>query len=145
MRRKSVRPLSAHEVLTAGPVILPDGSFHTAHRGDWIVSAGEQVIDVVIPSHFAERYEIVLDGLLVPRELCGKIESFTGIGSTRSPEELSKAIEILANIEIGGVRIEFTPGQLAELKHRASKRGYTVEQELQRIIDRIRDEIFYHT
>lgn len=52
-------------------------------------------------------------------------------------------IERLASIKIGDIRIPFTPGQLSELQHRASKRGHTVEQEMRAVVARIEDELFY--
>ena len=46
-------------------------------------------------------------------------------------------------MRIGDIRIPFTPGQLAELQHRASKRGRTVEAEMRAVVARIEDELFY--
>jgi hypothetical protein len=67
----------------------------------------------------------------------------TGFGSTRSGPDLVKAIERLASIKVGDIRIPFTPGQVAELQHRAMKRGRTVEAEMKAVVDRIEDELFH--
>lgn len=57
--------------------------------------------------------------------------------------DLVRTIDRLASIRIGDIRIPFTPGQLAELQHRASKRGRTVEQEMRAVVARIEEELFY--
>lgn len=113
--------------------------------GDWIVTIGADVVDVVSEKDFTQKYELVLDGTLIPRDQCTVIEEITGVGTTRSADELYRAIDRLARIAIGDVRIPFTPGQIEEIKHRAGKRGLTVKQEIERIVDRIKDELFYRT
>lgn len=114
---------------------------HFVTDNDWMITAGEQVIDLV--RKLDEKYEIIEEGLVLPRETCVQIEKTTGIGTTQSVEKLVAAIDRLARVSIGSVRIEFTPGQLEEIKHRAEKRGITVKQELQRAVDRVKEEIFY--
>ena len=74
---------------------------------------------------------------------CGQVEDTLGIGSTQSVAKLLAAIDRLASIKIGDIRIPFTPGQLAELQHRAQKRGRTVEAEMKAVVARIEDELFY--
>jgi hypothetical protein len=83
-------------------------------------------------------------GLQLSRAECNTIEEITGLGTTRTPAELLKAVERLASIRIGDVRLPFTPGQLEELQHRARKRGHSVEQEMRAVVGRIEDELFYH-
>jgi hypothetical protein len=46
-------------------------------------------------------------------------------------------------MRIGDIRIPFTPGQLAELAHRAGKRGRTVEAEMRAVVARVEEEVFY--
>lgn len=111
--------------------------------GDWIVTIGTDVVDVVTEKEFKSKYELVEEGVLIPRAICVQIEEITGVGTARTPEDLYQAVDRLARIAIGDVQIGFTPGQLEEIRHRAFKRGLTVAQELQRIVDRIKDEIFY--
>lgn len=119
------------------------GASWTARPGDWIVTIGADVVDVCSEKEFPTKYERIQDGLLLPRPLCTLLEETTGVGTTRNPEELTHAIERLARISIGDVKIPFTPGQIEEIAHRAQKRGLSVQQEIQRIVDRIKDEIFY--
>jgi hypothetical protein len=71
------------------------------------------------------------------------LEQTLGLGATRTPADLVKAVERLAAIHVGTIQIDFTPGQLDEIAHRATKRGHTIQQELQAVVDRIREELFW--
>jgi hypothetical protein len=82
-------------------------------------------------------------GLQLTPADCARLEEICGLGSTRTPEALVLAIDRLASLRIGDIRLPFTPGQLSELQHRAAKRGRTVEAEMKAAVDRIQDEIFY--
>lgn len=79
---------------------------------------------------------------LDPRD-CTQLEEVTGLGSTRSASQLVAAVERLASLKFGDIRIPFTPGQLSELQHRAAKRGRTVEAEMKAVVARIEEELFY--
>lgn len=114
-----------------------------AQPGDWIITVGDTLIEILNDRLFREKYEPVVEGTLIPKSTCTAIEAVTGIGTTRTHGELLAAITRLARIAIGTIEIDFTPGQLEEIARRATKRGYTVKQEFQRIVDRIKDEIFY--
>lgn len=81
--------------------------------------------------------------LLLSQPDCQRLEDTLGLGATQTVETLVKAVERLASMKIGDIRIPFTPGQLAELQHRASKRGRTVEAEMRAVVARIEDELFY--
>jgi hypothetical protein len=82
-------------------------------------------------------------GLHLTLAECQRLEDRTGLGSTRSAEALIAAVERLASLSIGEVRLPFTPGQLEELVWRAQKRGRTLESEVQAVVNRIRDELFF--
>jgi hypothetical protein len=138
--------LTAVELRADQRVQLPDGRQATARAGEWLITRGSSVLEVVGPPELAARYEAVDPGdRTLPAAVCARIEQTTGVGSTRTPEDLARAIERLAHIEIGGIAIDFTPGQLDEIKYRASKRGRTVQQELQAVIDRIREDLFWRS
>jgi hypothetical protein len=91
----------------------------------------------------ARRAPAPSGGLSLSPAECRQLEDLTAQGSTRSAASLTAMIERLASIKIGDIRIPFTPGQLSELQHRASKRGHTVEQEMRAVVARIEDELFY--
>jgi len=135
--------LTAKHPIDGRGVMLPSGQVTFPALTDYIISRGDQIVDVCDATALTARYQIVTEGLTIPRESCVRIEEITGVGTTRTPAELLKAVSRLAAIAIGDVHIPFTPGQLEEIKHRAGKRGFSVAQELQRIVDRIKDEIFY--
>ncbi len=126
-------------------VELASGISRPVLAGEWIIARGSAIVDVLNDKAYQAKYEPIVEGLTLARATCMEIEQRTGIGTTRTVEELVKAIARLARIEIGGIAIAFTPGQLEEIKHRAGKRGLTVQQELQRIVDRIKDELFYRS
>jgi hypothetical protein len=139
--RRKQRPLTAQQLTGFASLEMPDGTVLPGREQEWMISAGAQVIDLV--QKLDEKYEIVAEGMVLSREVCVQIEKTTGIGTSHSVDKLVAAIERLARISIGSVKVEFTPGQLEELKHRATKRGSTLKQELQRAVDRVKDEIFY--
>lgn len=112
--------------------------------GDWIISRGALIVDWARGHALDEKYEILYEGTLaVPPAVVKRIEATTGLGTGRDPYGLVEAIERLASISIGTIHVEFTPGQLAEIAHRAGKRGHTVQQELEAAVDRIKGEIFH--
>lgn len=123
---------------------LADGSRQWADPGDWQITQGKLTLLILSAKAFPAPYEIVQEGGLtlsaVDRE---GLEAIAGVGSTRTGPDLVRAVHRLARIRIGGVEIAFTPGQLEELAHRATKRGHTLQQEIEAVVDRIRDELFW--
>lgn len=143
--RRRTSPLLAVQATSAQTIELPDGSKHAVQKGDWLISRGQTLVDWARMFALDERYEYVQSGeLKIPVHLAKEIERSVGIGATRDAATLVKAIERVAAIEIGRVRIDFTPGQLEELKARAVKRGRTVQQELEAVVSRIKDELFWN-
>lgn len=143
--RRVITGLMARQAIDVEQLKFSTGASWTAKPGDWIITLGTELLEVVNARDFPSRFAFIEEGMVLPRTICSKIEVITGMGTTQTPDKLYEGIDRLAHIAIGGINIEFTPGQLEEIKHRAHKRGYTVEQELQRIIDRIKDEIFHHS
>jgi hypothetical protein len=82
-------------------------------------------------------------GLHLTPVLVSELEALLGVSVPLSPSSLYTAVERLASLRIGDIRLPFTPGQLAELQHRAAKRGRTVEAEMKAVVARIEDELFY--
>lgn len=144
--RPRVPPLTAVRLPSSTHVRLADGREIPAAIGDWLITRGRTTIDVVGPSQLAERYHVIEAGdCVLPAAACDRLEQTTGVGSTRTAADLCAAVERLAKIQIGPIQIDFTPGQLEEIAHRATKRGHTVKQELQAVVDRIREEIFWRS
>jgi hypothetical protein len=79
---------------------------------------------------------------LTPAEL-DQIAAALGLGARPTAASILTAIDRLASVRIGDIRIPFTPGQLAELQYRAGKRGRSVEAEMQAVVARVEHELFY--
>jgi hypothetical protein len=144
--KQTVPVLTAVRTTVDRLVELASGAQVQARAGDYLVSkiGGKAILDVVPPGDIDAKYDRLVDGALtLPPAICKQIEQTTGFASTTSAGDLVRAIERLARIGIGDVHVEFTPGQLEELKHRALKRGRTVEAEVKAVVDRIRDELFW--
>lgn len=146
-RRHQVRPkrptLTAVPCVTTTPVVLPDGTALDAVPGQWLITNGAQIVDVLSPDQFTRLYEPVeATGLVLAGALRARIERTLGIGSTETPEHLVTAIERTARLVIGDVRVDFTPGQWEHLAHRAEKMGITVDQLLTRVVARITDDLW---
>jgi len=124
-------------------VQLSNGGYVDLIAGDWLISRSSAIVDFV-RGRLGEKYEIVVDHeLVLPPQVVARLEQTTGFGTGKDPFTLVEAIERLASISIGTVRVEFTPGQLEEIAYRAKKRGHTVEQELKTAVERVKDEIFH--
>lgn len=131
---------------TTGPYLveLPAGERVEVRAGDWLITRGQTIVDWARADALDRTYEMILDGeLRLPRVVVQRLERTTGIGTGRDPYALVEAVERLAAIAIGTIHVEFTPGQLDEIAHRARKRGHTVQQELEAAVDRVKDEIFH--
>jgi hypothetical protein len=123
---------------------LADGHDVPAKPGDWLITKGAQTLRVVPAMLFARDYEPIIPAqLTLTAADCGALEDRLGLGTTESVTKLLAAIDRLAAIKVGDVRIPFTPGQLAELQHRAAKRGRTVEAEMRAVVSRLEEELFY--
>ena len=81
--------------------------------------------------------------LVLDAQTCRQLDDQLGLGATLTATNLVKAVDRLGSMRIGDIRIPFTPGQLAELQHRATKRGRTVEAEMRAVVARIEEEVFY--
>jgi hypothetical protein len=145
VRVRRLQPaLLASRLKAPEAIELPDGRTVLGATGDWRVYRGTTTLDLVPPTRFPKDYELIPEvGLTLSPSDCTRLEQTTGLGTTQIPITFISAVEQLASLSIGDVRLEFTPGQLAELHHRASKRGRSIELEIKAVVDRIRDEIFH--
>ena len=148
LTRVAVRPaakgLQAYAFTAPADILLVDGRTAHAEPGDYAVINGVHTLDVLSPARFRLEYDLVAPiGVVLSPADCARLEQTLGVGNTQIPTVLVQAVERLAAIHIGDVRLEFTPGQLSEIAYRATKRGHTIEQEIRLVVDRIRDEIFY--
>ena len=143
--RRQGPPHTGTRVQSQAVVRLLDGGEVLVAAGDWLISQGVGApFDIVRAADFPRPYEVVHDAALtLSRADCEALEDHTGVGSTLSAHTLIAAVTRLARLRIGEVDIPFTPGQFEELQHRAAKRGQTLQQAVQAVIDRIKDELFW--
>jgi len=118
--------LGAHQVSEKTTCWLPGNHMQIALPGDYVITHVRLgVLDVT--SHLNE-YEVVQEGLFIPDIHRAELERVLGIGVMQSPEDLVRAVDRLARLEIGGILVDFTPGQWEELKRKAAVQSQTVEQ-----------------
>jgi hypothetical protein len=147
LQRHAVRlkgqTFTAVPVVSTHTAVLPLGTEVTASVGDWTITQGERVVDVVSGKELYRKYDPVgSDGLILRTDHRSRIDRTLGIGSTETPDHLVTAIERLARLRIGDVRVDFTPGQWEHLQHRAGKMGITTDALLHRVVERITSEIW---
>ena len=85
----------------------------------------------------------VVPGVHLSSVECDRLAELLGLSTAVTGASLLAAIDRLASVRIGDIRIPFTPGQLAELQHRAAKRGRSVDAEMRAVVARIENELFY--
>jgi len=145
MRRKSDPTLYyAQPILSDGLILLAGGIRRSGHAGDVrITNEAGEAIDVISADLLTEFYEDVKSDAfaLTPDQItrCAKVLRF---GATKSAEEFTQAVESMAKVAIGGVKVEWTPGQIDQLKHRASKRGVSVQAYIQSLVEKFMQDIW---
>ena len=135
--------MMAVPVVRPQQVSLPDGTFITTQVGEWMITREERVVDVVSTHELRKRYEPTeKEGVLVSGDTRSRIERSLGVGSTETPEMLATAVERLARLTIGDIRVDFTPGQWEEIRHRATKMGLHPKAVIQRLVDRFLQDLW---
>lgn len=114
-------------------------------EGEWVLcTPSGATLRLVSTSVLQEAYDTVEEGGLT---LSGRearlLEDRLGPGVTASGEKLLAAVERLARIGVGEIELPFTPGQLEEMQHRATRRGRTMTEELKLVVSRLADELFH--
>jgi hypothetical protein len=71
------------------------------------------------------------------------LDTLLGVGSSVDARSLVRAVRAFAGITIGGVTVDFSPAQLAEIQHRAEKQGKTPEAVVQDIVAQMTDMFFW--
>jgi hypothetical protein len=71
-----------------------------------------------------------------------RIHDLLGTGSTRSAKTLVAAVQRLSDIQIGQIRLDFTPAEQEELKYRAERAGRTVREEAEAVVRGMHEQFF---
>jgi hypothetical protein len=138
---------AVYTVVPAGSaqVVSVLGGQRYAHPGDLLITNEQGIaVDVLPPDALSQFYEPAdPDGTLTlsPSEVsrCAKL---LRLGATKSAAEFTQAVEALVHVSIGGVEVVWSPGQVAELKHRAAKRNQTVQQYVEQLVARFTQDIW---
>lgn len=80
--------------------------------------------------------------VVVDPKVRNRLEQILGGGSLKDAEDLLQKVEGLADIQIGEIRVEFSPGELKQMKHWANRQGKAVDYIVKDIVTRIKLTIF---
>lgn len=80
--------------------------------------------------------------LLVSEVDRATLATMLGHGSTDSSQSLTRAVLRLARLSIGEIKVDFTVLQWEELTRRAQKRGLKIGVYMQRMIDRVLQDLW---
>lgn len=83
--------------------------------------------------------------LVLTGEGLEEVDRLLGLGSTQNPIAFLAAVRNWAGITIGGIRLDFTPAQLAEIAYRAEKQGKTPEDVVRDIVEQMNHQFFTDT
>jgi hypothetical protein len=72
--------------------------------------------------------------LVVDSESRGKLDLILQGGMLRDAQDLVEKVTKLADIQIGGIAVHWTPGQLRQIKTYASRNRITVEEAIKRVV-----------
>jgi hypothetical protein len=133
-------------LLTATPlterqnVWLPGNHLAIGVPGNYLITGtGGSVVDL---QPDLKDYEIVEEGVFLPAAYANDLERVLGVGAARSPVELVRAVDRLARLEIGGVLVDFSPGQWEELRKKAAVQSQTLEEYLSRLVKKFTQDIW---
>lgn len=126
---------------------IPDDVFETyermaedAHRGS---GKALQVNDLMATQLDRFRLVSATDRILVvDSRTRAKLENILGGGSLKDSSDLLAKVDKLGSIRIGGIRLEFTPSQLQELKNVANRNRKKVEQVVEETVKRMEAQFF---
>lgn len=81
--------------------------------------------------------------VVVTGEPLQALESTLGGGVIKDAADLLTKVHRWAGISIGDIRLQFSPAQLAEIQHRATKQGKTPESICADIVAQLESQFFY--
>lgn len=113
--------------------------------GDVVVAYDNGVtVDVLSPTEFERQYIPVAEasGIHLSEESLVRLGKVLRLGATHSEAELVQSVESLASVAIGEVKVQWSPGQIAELKRRADRRNLPYATYVRRIVDHILQEFW---
>jgi len=80
--------------------------------------------------------------LVVDGESRDKLEHILSGGALRDGADLYEKVQRLADVQIAGIRCEFTPAQLSQLKRYATRNLISPEEALKRVVRQMESNFF---
>lgn len=137
--RRRGKILTAHKLTERKTITLPNGFPTQGYPGDYAITSEGHIVDLVTT---LTDYEIVQEGLFLPDHVRAEVERVLGVGAMKSPKDLVHAAERLAKLEIGQLRVDFSPGQWEELSRKAVVQSQSVEEYLARLVKKFTADIW---
>lgn len=143
LKKAVTETLLAYQLPDPKNVILPSGHELRGYAGDWVVTRNEQPIDLLSQARFEQTYEPIPEPTLVLTKADQTaLEQQLGFGATASSQTLRQAVQRLAALQIGSVDVNFSVTQWEELARRAERRGKTVSEYMQQVVDRLLQDLW---
>jgi hypothetical protein len=105
-------------------------------------TAGQASVEDLLLAQL-ERFKEVspMDRVVVvlPKERAALEAKLSG-GTLRDGADLLAKVSALADIEIGGVKVDFSPGELRNIKHFAAKNRRPVQQAIEDVVRGMKDQ-----
>ena len=73
------------------------------------------------------------------------LEKILSSGHLQDGVDLKRKVEQLATLEIGGVKVDFSPAEWGQLKRYADKNGKSLQQVVETTVRQMRDQFFDYT
>lgn len=122
--------------LTGLRITLPDAVYDAYERQ---AMALHKSIEEVIARHLAQTAEIPLGDRTLTLLATDRERIETALGKdVGSPADLVAAVEALATVSVGGVKIQLSRQDQEEIQRRAEKNGITPKQEIERSFAQIK-------
>jgi hypothetical protein len=80
--------------------------------------------------------------LVVDSESRGKLDQVLQGGMLRDAQDLVEKVTKLADIQIGGIAVHWTPGQLRQIKTYATRNRLTPEEAVRRIVRQLESQFW---
>lgn len=132
--------LTATQLKIRCNVWLPGNQLVLGQPGQYLITASDGTAVDLQPD--LKDYEIIEEGIRLSPAHTNELERVLGVGAARSAVELVRAVDRLARLEIGGILVDFTPGQWEELQKKASVQDQSVEVYLQRMVKKFTQDIW---
>lgn len=117
---------------------LPDDLYEKyAERAGGQVTVEELLLAQLVRFQEVSPMDRVL--VVLPRERAALEAKFSS-GSLRDGADLLAKVEALAAIEIGGVKVDFTPGELRNIKTFATKNRMPAQQAVEQVVHGMKEQ-----